>query len=628
MSSGFPPQPVYPVAIDTDRTLYLVYNTTETILSANNAAWSEEILIEPQPVGKPEIWADNGFATIEGELLYYDAVAKNSNGKVYKLRRCLRNLGGRHTQFNPCGTSIRGFVIAEHHIQIVDAILKIEDFVGENFSPLEETLDWRIRNLAEEPVIFDDFSCPDIEFDFNIISSDINTGTVAQFLVNVQGSTGSFELQFGDGTSTTLNSGTHTYAPNASIDPVVIVSNGNCQIVQTPMERESVEEPTVTPPVPPFSVPIPVPPPIPPFVFPSQQIPSVDINFPPIVFPTIDLSTTFNTPSVISFVPSNPLPSIISFSAVGNIPSVISVTPAVPSTISLVNTTFTLSVTASFEPVTYGTPPTFTPITYDIPPTFTPISWEAPPTIEPVSWTLPPCVSVCWGTPPLLSCQVIVQCPSCTSSTNPSPMMMQGFGMDGGGIEDSFDNIEVQYDMVGFPSEIIITPPEIPPITIQHNLPNNISLIVPEIKVVHDLPTEIRISSDVHVPSEIRIIPPSKEEMIHVISFEVPQVKFEFDVTNLPTSIPLEVPDRFPDIKVDASGIPESIRVDGIPEVIRIEHSLPSTIQFEVPSDIKVPLVFEGPPLTGELKVNWGFDKLTEEEKESLACFALVPCKR
>ena len=81
MPTGFPPQPTFPLAIDSDRTLFVVYNTSEAKTTKESSAWEEEIEIEPVSAGKEEIWADNGFANISGELFYYDAVEKNTNGK-------------------------------------------------------------------------------------------------------------------------------------------------------------------------------------------------------------------------------------------------------------------------------------------------------------------------------------------------------------------------------------------------------------------------------------------------------------------------------------------------------------------------------------------------------------------
>jgi hypothetical protein len=45
--TAIPSVPTYPLQIDNDRTLYKVYNTTETRLAENNNAWSDEIVIVP-----------------------------------------------------------------------------------------------------------------------------------------------------------------------------------------------------------------------------------------------------------------------------------------------------------------------------------------------------------------------------------------------------------------------------------------------------------------------------------------------------------------------------------------------------------------------------------------------------
>jgi hypothetical protein len=130
MTIGFPPPISYPLGIDSDRTLYKVYNTTESKLSSNNDPWSDEIDIVPVDATSNEIWPDNGFATLEKEILYFDTVGKDENGKVNKLKRVARNLGGAKTKFNKAGTWIRGFVMAEHHNQLVDAIIEIEKLIG------------------------------------------------------------------------------------------------------------------------------------------------------------------------------------------------------------------------------------------------------------------------------------------------------------------------------------------------------------------------------------------------------------------------------------------------------------------------------------------------------------------
>ena len=100
MSNNFPPIPVYPKKYDTDRTLYLVYNTSETITTSDNHPWEANIEIYPVAADENEIWANNGYANISGELFYYGGVLKNDNDKVYKLTNCTRNLGGTKTKYN------------------------------------------------------------------------------------------------------------------------------------------------------------------------------------------------------------------------------------------------------------------------------------------------------------------------------------------------------------------------------------------------------------------------------------------------------------------------------------------------------------------------------------------------
>jgi hypothetical protein len=898
--NNFPPQPRYPRAIDSDYTLFKVYNTTETVLTSSNAAWSEEISIKPQAVDKPEIWPDNGFATIEGELLYYDSVEKDVNDRVNKLKRCLRNIGGKQTQYNAAGTWIRGFVVAEHHNQIVDAILKIEDFIGENFSEDEETLDWRIRNLQAEPLVFDDFSCPDVEFNFNIIENDPNTGTLASYVVNISGVAGSIEVQFGDGTSTSQTFGTHRYAPNADIDPVVIVSNGQCQIVQTPISRDSIQQPEVQEQVPPFTVPIPLNPQLPVFNFPSQAFPSVDIVIPPIVFPCLDLNPilaslpsftipdinldipsfiTFipelNIPSIITLMPSIDIPSFITFLNVPsfdpiqiiipsfnstvtfeNFPSFTSTitfvnTPSFGSTITFVNTpsftstiTFTnvpsftsaisidinttnlqvllqtmslqvdvtsldytlnntfisvdvssletiiqsisvdvsqlqylletqyisidvtslqnqyisidvtaldlllqnrylsidtssleflldnrriqfdyppsfdcisfcvpsfenisfdlnvnlslevpnvsfvnapsfsefiyfvnspsfpevvyfantpsfdcisicvpsidpiqvmfpsianiqvlFSDTPSFDCIPFCDPPSFQPIGFDAIPSFPKVLFDVSnlwpivsfdiPTFPAISLNLGSAyVSVDWGTPPTLSVNV-----ACTGTSSMAMASMRSAPVFGAGRmpfankDQSFNEpemMEVQYEMVGFPSEIKVAPPNIPPISVIHNIPSFLEVRVPEFK-------DIRIVSDFLMPSEIRMVPPEKM-FISVMEFNIPTL-IGFDVSDLPSFFSVRFPEEIPVLKIDASSIPESIKVVGFPETIRIEHNIPSKIEFEMPEGLKVPLVFEGPAISAQLNVNWGFEKIFDGEDQP-QCFAIVPCPK
>lgn len=714
MAVGFPPQPVYPAGIDSDYTLFLVYNTTEAALAADNDPWSEEIVIEPRGKTQSEIWADNGFANIEGELLYYDAVEKNANGKVYKLKRCARNLGGSQTKFHKAGTMVRSFVVAEHHNQLRNAIILTEQFIGENFSEDEETLDWRIRHLQAVPIIADDFGCPDINFHFQVKSSDPSTGTVVFYKLEIIGSYQEFVLSFGDGTQTSaIQEGEHTYPPNANIDPVVTFKNNNCQVVQTPISRDKSESPSPNQLDTQFDTPN-----FPDFFFPNISVtmpsfPEPDIFLPPFQFPCIDLSpfgiSPIRLPSLILFQPSINLPSLIEFSPISfpdiDIPSIIGFgpislptiieiigpIPAIPSVIEVhvpqISFPSIIIPTPSFpdidisvpsmpvisvvfpetipglsvifpdpvppipvsvppsvclsicwdeppaltvywdEPpilnVEWSDPPPIFVDWYDPPPlyvnwgtvpyvyidwsgypSYIPISWGTVPSL-PVYWGTVPYISVYWGTPPTVQVNVTVTCPSGAQLALTDPLGVDGLGKD----------LEVQYDVSGFPSEIRVIPPEIP-----------------DVRIVHDLPSEITVKSPVfpdvkfEVPEfkDIKILPPETQLTIEAIG--IPDaIKLE-PTLPIPDRIELAVPVRIPEtITLDASGIPDVIRVEGLPDVIRLEHNLPASIKLEMPEKPEIELVYKGPPIPVQVELD--IQKLIGDA-ENLQCVAIVPCPK
>lgn len=394
---AFPPSLLYPNALDTDHTLYLVFNTTETRLCEDNVPWSTSISIAP--VAGTDIWADNGFGNIDGELFYYDSVTRNSNGKVISLNNCARQLQGI-TKYNRKGIWVRSYVIAEHHNRLVDAILNLENFVGYNFDPRHPTLDWRIRNLQSISPIADDFSCPDIDFAFQILSSDNVTGIIASYNISSpDGTISSFRLDFGDGEFTTTNLvGTHRYALNARIDPVVTVSNSRCQIIQTPNTRENPIAPNINqPPV--FTITIPPPPIVPDFnIIPVVPTP-IDINQPPMVTPCGVSSPNNPIPSQISIIgPNIAIPSVITID--GSLPSTIfvdapptiSVVSDIPSTISVISdpsTSLALEFTATPMMMDWGAVPTIKIADWSPPEQLEVQSYRSAGKPEPISLILP-----------------------------------------------------------------------------------------------------------------------------------------------------------------------------------------------------------------------------------------------
>jgi len=177
MPVNYPPVPVFPNAIDSDYTLFLVHNTVETVITADNEPWSSEILIQPVRSDGDEIWSENGFANISGELLYYDSVEKNAYGKIIRLKNCIRNLDGEPTRFNIEGEWIRSYVLAEHHNQISLALQNLESYIGPEICEDTDTLVCCLEELDVTDCP-DDGNCVNVDFSYTILSTDTCEGTL------------------------------------------------------------------------------------------------------------------------------------------------------------------------------------------------------------------------------------------------------------------------------------------------------------------------------------------------------------------------------------------------------------------------------------------------------------------
>ena len=641
--TAIPPIPTYPLQIDTDRTLYKVYNTTETRLAENNNAWSDEIVIVPVSADELEIWADNGFGNIEGELFYYDAVDKDDNGKVYKLKRCVRNIGGK-TKYNNAGVWVRSFVVAQHHNQLAETIFRIEAAI--------EGLTALIADLIDEPITASD--CPQIDFSFVIdeSSSSLTVGTVVNYSVGISGSVTNFRIDFGDGSSSTLRTGTHTYVPNSNIDPLVVVENSNCSVVATPSARSIKEEPQPTIPDDTFLIPIPDPVTFPDLNFNCPSIPETTLTLPPIIPPCLDLGPLgpINVPSVICIRPPLTIPSKITFGPV-NIPTLVkfSYVPSFPTFIRFGNVSLPTLIRFGNVPsfptmIRFGNVPSFpsnikiqmaggitlpseikiagpkipNKIKIDfsgkIPSKIT-ISGKIPSKItisgkipSKISFANPPKISVRWGTPPKVS--VIVKCPTASSPSAFRKITneMKLLNSEGSVVpEDILQSLQVDSDELGIPTEIKILAPKDLPTEIKINsqglnIPSEIILkgnIPNEINLKHTIPSTITVKSN--LPSMIKLVG-----------------------VNIPKVIPVEFPKELPKIQIDGSNIPDTIKLMGsIPDTITIKSNIPSEIVATIKQPEPFELIYKGGPIPLQ------FDKRPfGEGDDDMPCFGLVPCPR
>lgn len=599
----FPPTPLYPKAIDSNHTLFLVYNTTETKICLENPIWAQEIEIIPVKSDKPEIWADSGFGNISGELFYYGSVGKNEDGRVHRLKDCARNLGGEKTKWNKKGTWIRSYVVAEHHNQLVDVILRMQDFTGINFDIRQKTLDWRIRNLEALEVIFDDFACPDIDFTFNTTEVSKEAGILATYSIEIGSAINAtnFRLDFGDGEfTTTALAGTHRYAINSRIDPVITVSNNKCQIIQTPIRRDNPAEP------PPaiddeFEIPIPECQPIVEFVLVPCEVPEAELKIPPLVLPCGETFPGFSFSSDTS-----------GFS------QIITVVDSLPSVIRFEG--FSSYVYHDFERTIIVDPP--------IPPTIVIVTNDSDIVVNLNAMDIPD-LRVDWGTPP----EQIVQM-TMVKQVKTAKMLTSGdlestqFGEEFADLFEAQGKMQIQYEPVELPSEIHIIAPELPKVTFDtSNIPQSIKVDASEVNI----PTDIHIHGpECPIPTIINLVGEDIPDAIELVWRGDPiELKLS---TEIPKSINVElsspIPDKIvvevPEIKIDASDIPKTIVLKG-----------QETIELVVPEHIKIPvffpeemptmeMVYKGSPI--EIKIS--MDEIMSKDDDGRNCVRILPCSR
>jgi hypothetical protein len=614
---AFPPVPVYPKAYDNDYTLYLVHDTTETRLAVDNAPWSQEIDIVPVASDKSDIWADNGFGNIDGELFYYDSVDKNEFDKVNKLKGCARQLGGEKTKFNKRGTWVRSYVVAEHHNQLVMSVLKTQNFIGYNFDPRRETLDWRIRNLQALEIIFDDFNCPDIHFTWNIIENNAVTGVLAEYIIEITppGTISGFRLDFGDGEFTTTDlQGQHRYALNARIDPVISVSNDKCQIIQTPIERLNPAEPSPQTELS-FEVFVPEIPDIPDFTFVPCEVPEPEINLPPLVVPCISIEGQVGPiPSVI-IGPSINMVSNVTITGT-NIPSVVTFTGTLPSII--------IVDTPPIPPTIIIDPP--------IPPTIVIVPPQSNIAID-LDFTEMPRLEVDWGSPPEMEVAMTfareVKTPQRFATDE---KLMAEFGEEFADLFETNKSIKVEYEPVGIPSEIRVIVPDETSVRLDAreledrkiqidasglNIPTNIKIHGPE----SPIPDSIVFDASDLVQSIERL---QNISPIKLDASQIPEtIKVEME-KEIPKTIVVDIPKPIPEKIIVESKIPDKIILEGpagIPLLLPDEFVLPVKFPDKMP---EVELVWRGSPI--EVKIT--MDEIINKDSEGKNCVMIVPCTK
>lgn len=578
MPAGFPPNIVYPISFDDSSTLYLVYNSSQSVLSANLSAGNIEIPVVPVGADEDEIWADNGFITISGELIYYDLVEKNDDGKVSKFKRCFRNFDGEQGVYNPRGTPVMGFVVAEHSNQILNAIIATETFIGKNFDEDVTTLDWRIRNLQDTTRITDDFGCPEISLTIRTIESSPSTGTTIAYEIEIIGVIDTFLLEFGDGnTTTSTDSGEYTYAPSANIDPIIRAGHGDCLIIQTPIVRDSTTEPVISTTDNTLDI-----------NFPEVNIPDININVEPfeldvpvinVALPCLDTnfpSIYISVPDTINISPG--IPSEITF--IGDIPSIITLNGTIPDTIEVIgisdiNIIGDFPSSISIEPfsipdisfadpgipsvITFGDVPSIPevitivgpgplgPIEFGSPPTFPPIEFDSPPSFPKIEFEDAPTVTIDWGSPPAISVDVNVTCSGASMAQTANAFKSGATYLDDNTFLEEVNKptVGAEVSFLGIPDTInLMVPDTLKDINLNHNLPEfielksdtkTIELIVPKtIELDCSGLKNIKLEGPEFIQLKMPEFPKLQFEEIPPLRFEkLPEIVVKLDVQNL-----------------------------------------------------------------------------------------------
>lgn len=402
------------------------------------------------------------------------------------MLNCERAIEGKAKSYDK-GTGICGMYVAQLHNQLIEAIINLENVIGDlgdtltNIEPNSLMLASENQNLKSMNAslshmlgysgIVDD-ACPDVEFIFNML-----TATEAEFCVRIFGSYLSYKLDFGDGNYTTTQyAGTYTYSISATINPIVTVTADNCCIVMQPSTSlESSLVPELPTPSVPFAITIP-------------NIP----DFPSFTAP----DSTRTCPG-----PLFDMPPIINQLSCGSGCSGISLVDCCPSMISVE-------------------------------------CCDIPSFISVVGCNFPSFISVDWGTPPTLSCIISVQC--CSSTPCPDSQnfaFSDGFNAEPTFMAQPFANVEVED--IGIPREI----------RLYHDVPREILVKtkdanIPEIiKVENTIPDSIYLNSS-DVPRIIAIDSSSIPKFIELRMTEelkVTGIPDQLQVVGLPSSIEVKM---------------------------------------------------------------------------------------
>jgi hypothetical protein len=234
------PMQMFPQALDSTENLFEVFNTSEAKLIQDFGLQDDIVYIEPRSWSEPRKWSHSGgFVNLEGELLYYKEVVlenspnppdtgsdffsdpdildqeKSEYQRVTAFKNLVRIQGysstGPRQHFK--GEWARGYVMAEHHNALKQAVLGAETLIGIDNSVDHQSIDYRLRDLADLDAEPDDTDCPYGVFWYKVLSETTATVTV-QFFITIVGDYDSFSFKPEEGATPIDNDFSPTYTYN------------------------------------------------------------------------------------------------------------------------------------------------------------------------------------------------------------------------------------------------------------------------------------------------------------------------------------------------------------------------------------------------------------------------------
>lgn len=208
---------VYPEAIDDKTTLYEGKNNAETILKQSLTYNAKHIIVEDTsafpPAGLLRIGPSSGDPG-NAELIFY---GKKTDQIFSNLSR--GHAGSIQTTWAK-GAFVTNAVMAEHHNAVKDAILNIENTIGDLLNPEEGTIHRRLKDLETK------FLAP--KAIFRAYPTEGKPSLTVRFQSFSEGDVIRYFWEFGDGTSSIEKNPNHTYTAEGiyTVKLTIITSTG------------------------------------------------------------------------------------------------------------------------------------------------------------------------------------------------------------------------------------------------------------------------------------------------------------------------------------------------------------------------------------------------------------------